>query len=798
MNRRRLVILGALVLVFTVVGFLVLPPIIKGQLEKRMSAELGRTVTVERVHVNPYALSLAVDNLAIREKDGTSVFLGWRRLYVRLDPLRSLWKAWGLSQVDLDGFHVRVAVGADRAFNFADILARVLPPPGAPASSTGKPGRPITVGRLAVSGASLEFSDRSRQVPFATTVGPMTFLLSRFSTAPQVGAPYRFEAVTESGERFAWSGTLQAEPLASVGGFKVENLELPKYAPYYADQVNADLTGGMLSASGRYELSLEKDSPLMRLHDGDLRLRGLKLTERASHEVAVDLPVVDVVGVEADALARKAAVKAVTVTGGRVQVRRDKDGAINLLAMARPAVPSAAAAPAAPGGSRLPDASVDRITASNLEIDFTDLAGTRPARIGLKDIQFSLERLSLSPGASMPLALAFNWSPQGGVKVGGEVSILPVKAQLKVDVAGFGLLPLSPYLEKFVNARVTQGALTANLAIEAKPGRGLPVASVAGDVKLDEFGLVDGAHSDDLAGVRSVRLRGIRAATSPDLSLKVEEITIDGPYLRGIVNPDRSVNLLMVVPPGPAGVPSRAEPNHPGPTGRPQVEIGQVTLSGGSFRFVDRSLEPNAALDIEKFGGTIKGLSSTHLAQAEVNLSAVVGEGGPVSIVGTLDPLGAVKRVDLSVDCKNIDLVPLSPYSGKFAGYELARGKLGMAVKLQVDDDKIDATNVITLDRFTFGEAVSEQGRDRAPGAPRGGAPQGRRRQDPDRRPDPGTPGRSELPDRARGAAGDRQPADQGRRLAVLAPRLHVRRRRRRARLPGILARLVGAAAGRR
>ncbi len=709
-NRRRLVMLGALVLVFTVVGFLVLPPIIKAQLEKRMSAELGRKVTVEKVHVNPYALSLTLENFAIREKDGTSVFLGWRRLYVRLDPLRSLWKSWGLSEVELDGFDARLELGADRVFNFADILARLIPPTGPSMSAPGKPGRPFTVGRLAVSGGSLEFSDRSRKTPFATTVGPMTFTLSKFSTAGQAGAPYRFEAVTESGEKFAWAGTLRAEPLGSRGEFKVENLDLPKYAPYYADQVNADLTGGMLSVRGRYELNLDKDSPAMKLQDGDVRFRGLKLAERSSHETVVDLPEIDVLGVDADALARKATVKSVTVTGGRVQVRRDKVGTINLLAMLAPAEP-APAAPPVPAASRLPDASVDRITVTNLEIDGTDLAGAQPARIGLKNVQLCLDKVCLAPGASMPLSLAFNWTPQGTVKVGGEVSLLPVQANLTVEVAGLGLLPLSPYLEQFVNARVTQGALSAALAIQARlPGQGRPGASLSGDVKLDDFGLVDGSHSNDLAGVHSVKVRGIKAATSPELRLAVDEITVDGPYVRGVVNPDRSINLLTVMgPPGTAGASVLAKTAAPELSARPKIEIGQVTLSEGSFRFVDRSLEPNAAMDIEKFGGTIKGLSSTNLAKAEVNLTATVGQSGPVSIVGTLDPLGAVKRVDLSVDCKNIDLVPLSPYSGKYAGYELARGKLGMAVKLQVDQGKIDATNVITLDRFTFGESVASK-----------------------------------------------------------------------------------------
>jgi hypothetical protein len=50
--------------------------------------------------------------------------------------------------------------------------------------------------------------------------------------------------------------------------------------------------------------------------------------------------------------------------------------------------------------------------------------------------------------------------------------------------------------------------------------------------------------------------------------------------------------------------------------------------------------------------------------------------------------------------------VPLSPYSGKFAGYELARGKLVVDVKLLVDGKKIDSANVITLNQFTFGGAV--------------------------------------------------------------------------------------------
>src|ERR1017187_4955341 len=61
-------------------------------------------------------------------------------------------------------------------------------------------------------------------------------------TAGDRGAPYHFEAVTEAGERFTWTGTLSADPLAFSGEFGIENLDLPKYAPFTDEASRADIT----------------------------------------------------------------------------------------------------------------------------------------------------------------------------------------------------------------------------------------------------------------------------------------------------------------------------------------------------------------------------------------------------------------------------------------------------------------------------------------------------------------------------------------------------------------------------
>ncbi|HZL46236.1 MAG TPA: DUF748 domain-containing protein [Opitutaceae bacterium] len=220
-------------MLFTITGFLVLPPIVKAQLQKRLSAELGRPVTVGKVRVNPYAFSITIENLEVGERAGPGAFFGWRRLYVNFGALASLTGDWVLREVALDGFHARVIVNPDGTLNFSDLVAKAGAPPAGPAATTPpKLARPVRVDVLKIAGARVDFSDNSRPRPFSTVVGPLDFTLARFRTSGKRGAPYSFEAVTEAGERFTWKGTLTAAPFRSAGEFGIMNIDLPKYAPY--------------------------------------------------------------------------------------------------------------------------------------------------------------------------------------------------------------------------------------------------------------------------------------------------------------------------------------------------------------------------------------------------------------------------------------------------------------------------------------------------------------------------------------------------------------------------------------
>src|ERR1019366_2079948 len=118
------------------------------------------------------------------------------------------------------------------------------------------------------------------------------------------------------------------------------------------------------------------------------------------------------------------------------------------------------------------------------------------------------------------------------------------------------------------------------------------------------------------------------------------------------------------------------------------------------------SMTPNVNLAIQSVNGTVAGLSTEEIQHAIVDLNAKVDGVGPGTITGTINPLNGAQTNELKISVKDMDLTPTSPYAGKFAGYRIAEGKLNLDLVYELVGKKLTSKNVITLDRFNFGEKV--------------------------------------------------------------------------------------------
>lgn len=718
--RGRLIAAGivAAVIVFCFTG---LPPIVKARAIKELSTRLGRPVTIERIRINPLVLSVTIEGFAIGDAaPGAGTFTGWRRLYVNFDSWSVLAGPPRFQEIALDGFTLEVAKGRDGSINFDDIVAKLAADAAATPSSEKSEGKAkppaLAINKLSVSDARVSFDDASRERPFATVVGPLTFDLSDFHTVGDPDSPYQFEAVTAAGEKLAWKGTVSADPIKSRGELTLANIDLVRLSPYYHALVKGELRSALVDFSGKYTFALnDAGLPVLTLADGTFTLRDFRFGAPGVVEDALALKRLAVTGIAADSATLRADIGKVALEGVAVKITRDAEG-IDLLRLVTPIAsgsPSGAgvtAAQASVGDAPAmptPVVTLGELSVAGVQVDAIDLTTPRRAVHRIDDLRLSLSGLdSAHLDKLVPLTLELAL-PQGGrVALSGDVAAVPLVADMDIALEGVPFANAGPYVEPFLNIRLVDGALRAAGKATLRDG----VATFTGDFGVAGFRAVDGKLAQDFVKWKDFAITGIRARSQP-LAFQADEIRFTEPTGLVRVEADGSLSIAQAGQGQAAATVSATEVAAVATTPAPlpiTVGIGTFAFDNAAFRFEDHSIKPTARGGLTQLTGSIKGLSSEALGRADVDIRGKVDGVAPVSITGKLNPLGQPAFMDLKVSFQDIDLQPgAGPYVGKFAGRTLARGSLNVAVTAKLNDRKLDTDNVVTLDQFELGEKTN-------------------------------------------------------------------------------------------
>jgi hypothetical protein len=414
-------------------------------------------------------------------------------------------------------------------------------------------------------------------------------------------------------------------------------------------------------------------------------------------------------GIRVDLHGHRIEISDVANSGTRARLLRNKEGKIEWVSS--PLLKTAKKAKEELSDARPWVGSVGKLAVNDLSLRVEDQTTTPTAVQMIDGFNLTGENLSSEANKKGTIALKTRINQKGSLKVDGSVQVYPLQANLKVETQTIPILPLEPYFFDYLNIALTRGQVSSKGDVFAEIGKQGFNASYKGSLTLGDLLTVDKANKSDFLKWRSLYFGGIDFRLQP-MAINVGEIALTDFFSRLVINPDGQLNVASIIKkpkdaPTTEGkavekpVPATGEKAAP-----PPIKIAKITLQNGTVNFSDLFVKPNYSVNVAKLGGRVTGLSSAPDTVADMELRGTYANTAPVQILAKLNPLAAKAFLDLKADITGVDLVGFSPYSGKYAGYNIEKGKLSLGVAYKLENKQLTADNRLFIDQFTFGEKV--------------------------------------------------------------------------------------------
>lgn len=557
----RLFAIALIVLVgYSLIGFFLLPYVIKAFVLPAVSERLHRPVLVKEVELNPFALSLRVTGLEIREAD-QSALLGFDEFFVNFQAVSLFRRAYVFDAIRVTVPFVSVKVSKDGRVN----LTQLVPPNDLPeASQVPKtPETPaeipaVQIAHFEIAQGIVEFRDESKGKPVSIDIVPIGIVLRSFHTKPGGDNTYAFTAELGKGETLDWKGTISLEPIRSEGTLSLSGVKIPTIFQYVQDQFNFDIPAGTIQAKGRYRFDAAASPIDLEVSDTSLHLADIRIVEKGDTDPVITVPSLDIDGIHLDLRRRKVSIATIAMADATDRAWRNPDGSINFQSLFTPVKPepSAAQPPPAPEKHSTTQAadeppwslSIKEAHVASHTIHFEDRSLAIPMRAEVTGLSIKTHDFAFPITKPIPLTVEHMLNETGTVAVDGQIIVKPFQLDLALSLKNIAIQPFQPYFEPFARITVDSGAIDLDghihLAVEHPKA---PLLTFRGNLGINTPAIADRDPGLPVASWRQFQLRHIALAVDPT-TVTIEEVGLDQPTVHLAVLPDGQLNVKKLLP----------------------------------------------------------------------------------------------------------------------------------------------------------------------------------------------------------------------------------------------------------
>ncbi|MGF6931717.1 hypothetical protein OKW41_000856 [Paraburkholderia sp. UCT70] len=701
------------------------------------------------------------------QDQGKAPFFAARAVHVAAASLEPLKSIYHFDDIRIDAPSASLARDKDGVLSvehmFAPAPEKIAAKETADANANAKtaaaekaaPPFDVAIKRFTLNDGTVNVHDEAASHPVEAGLQNLAVTLTDFSTLASAPAHYTLNTnLKDGGGSLAADGTVGLAAKTASAKLDLKSLKLPPLQPYLDTATSAQVLDGALSATTNIDANWSKSPMALTVADTQLDMQAVKLAARGGKTPVISLAQGNVVVKRVDVAARTADVTSVDVTGLAVDAQRLKDGTINLNALAgahqqateRTAIHAAKQAHAEGPAWRY---KIAELTLKDATADFTDNTTPQPVKLSFTPVQLKVRQISDDLGRPLPVDLQATLNKKGTLAVKGDVTATPLKLAVKINANQLDAAAFEPYFGSNLNATLASALLNANGDLAVTQAKSLK-ANFRGDMALVAVRMLDKVTSDPFAGWGSLALSNLKADYDEHGTVvDAGRVTFSKFYGRVLLDAQGKLNLKDVVAheggttqsltrdksgshpipltpeavseavaasapvaasaatPGEPAATAVASPTAPRPPANPvKMHVGQLVLQQGRVTYTDNFVKPNYTANLVAIQGTIGAFGTESTTPAPVDVAAKLAANGPLTIRGTINPLIAKPALDLTATAHDIELTNLTPYSAKYAGYPITKGKLNVDLHYKLENDQLNANNHLFIDQLTFGDHV--------------------------------------------------------------------------------------------
>lgn len=687
----------------------VAPAIIKKQLGELVQNRLKLQLEVADISIHPYALSLNIDKLKI-SGESLGEPLGFENLFINFQLWDSLQGTWTLKEAHLSGVYGEFKRLTADTNNFTAVINNWIasePAQTAEEKPEVNNGAPEEIPRVRIDDLHLEiaqfkFIDQVPKSRFETDIGPIDFHIQQLSTLPNAAGQQTLSLKSSSGVELSWQGSIVLSPFSSEGEVKISGPVLTTLADYVKDDIRVAITTSDLQAGFHYLLNKPDQGEVkIQLSKIGASLKDLDLKQYPENEALVVLKDIQLSEGELNWPEASFHLGKIQIADGEVWAKISPDGQLNFSQLV--------ASETSDNEQSSPwQFANDLISINRIKLNYLDESAANPTAIVVEDIALEVKNISNKPqqdidlnagfsllGGKFESTAKFQLNPFGNAKGTYKVAQLPVKAA-------------QPFVDDYALVDIVDGELAA----EGKITTADNTLKIQGSAQIDKFKMLEKSNGKTILTWKELKLTRIIADVDKR-KLNIGRVQFNEAYADFNIAADGTHTLTRILKDSetPASTKEDKAPEA-APDASPEFSylIGRVDFENASGKFSDATLPLPFSADVAKINGTISTLDSTSHSPAKVKLEGQVSDYGEMVITGDILPLEPKQKTRMNVNFNNIDISEFSPYAIKFAGREIAKGKMDLDLEYDINQSRMHGKNHIVLHDFALGRRVEQAG----------------------------------------------------------------------------------------